>query len=204
MQEKPDHYDERFALLMIGDSGVGKSCLILRFAEDKFRESNISTIGVDFKVKTVAINGMKIKLQIWDTAGQEKYRTVTNSYYRNAHGIILVYDVTNRESFLNVKLWLQEIDKYGQEKVSILLVGNKTDLEADQVVMTNEGREFAKKYGTHFIETSAKDDSNVSEAFTLLAREIQLKNISVETTGCATRVQLLDETKRRENSSSCC
>ncbi|KAG0454929.1 hypothetical protein HPP92_023851 [Vanilla planifolia] len=116
-------YDYLFKLLLIGDSGVGKSCLLLRFADDSYLESYISTIGVDFKIRTVEQDGKTIKLQIWDTAGQERFRTITSSYYRGAHGIIVVYDVTEQESFNNVKQWLSEIDRYATENVNKLLVG---------------------------------------------------------------------------------
>ncbi|XP_021285725.1 GTP-binding protein YPTM2-like isoform X2 [Herrania umbratica] len=127
-------YDYLFKLLLIGDSGVGKSCLLLRFADDSYLDSYISTIGVDFKIRTVEQDGKTIKLQIWDTAGQERFRTITSSYYRGAHGIIIVYDVTDQESFNNVKQWLSEIDRYASENVNKLLVGNKCDLTANKVV----------------------------------------------------------------------
>jgi len=122
-------YDYLFKLLLIGDSGVGKSCMLLRFADDTYTESYISTIGVDFKIRTISLDGKTIKLQIWDTAGQERFRTISSTYYRGAHGIIVVYDITNHESFANVKRWLTEIDKYARENVNKLLVGNKSDLD---------------------------------------------------------------------------
>merc|ERR1712010_195769 len=127
-------YDYLFKLLLIGDSGVGKSCLLLRFADDTYAESYISTIGVDFKIRTINLEGKTIKLQIWDTAGQERFRTITSSYYRGAHGIIVVYDITDAESFTNVKQWLNEIDRYANENVNKLLVGNKSDLTAKLAV----------------------------------------------------------------------
>merc|ERR1712063_143092 len=116
-------------LLIVGDSGVGKSCLLLRFSDDIFTENFISSIGVDYKVNSVDINGTEIKLQMWDTAGQERFRTITSSYYRGAQGIMIVYDITDRDSFDNIKNWMVEIDKYAQENVIKVLVGNKSDLD---------------------------------------------------------------------------
>ena len=129
-----------FKLLLIGDSGVGKSCLLLRFSDDTYTESYISTIGVDFKIRTIPLEGKTVKLQIWDTAGQERFRTITSSYYRGAHGIIIVYDCTDLESFENVKNWLGEIERYGSDGVSKLLVGNKCDLESARKVSYDEGK----------------------------------------------------------------
>jgi Ras-related protein Rab-1A len=166
-------YDHLFKLLLIGDSGVGKSCLLLRFADDTYTESYISTIGVDFKIRTIEINGKSIKLQIWDTAGQERFRTITSSYYRGAHGIIVVYDVTDQASFSNVKQWLQEIDRYACENVNKLLVGNKCDLTTKKVVDYNTAKEFADGLGIPFLETSAKNSTNVEDAFITMATEIQ-------------------------------
>lgn len=132
--------DYLFKLLLIGDSGVGKSCLLLRFADDTYTESFISTIGVDFKIRTSNIENKTVKLQIWDTAGQERFRTITCSYYRGAHGIIIVYDCSDVESFENVKKWLSEIDRYASEGVSKLLVGNKCDLVAQRKVTYEQGK----------------------------------------------------------------
>ncbi|THG11566.1 hypothetical protein TEA_016217 [Camellia sinensis var. sinensis] len=165
--------DYLFKLLLIGDSGVGKSCLLLRFADDSYLESYISTIGVDFKIRTVEQDGKTIKLQIWDTAGQERFRTITSSYYRGAHGIIVVYDVTDQESFNNVKQWLSEIDRYASENVNKLLVGNKCDLTAQKVVSYETGKAFADEIGIPFLETSAKNATNVEQAFMAMAAEIK-------------------------------
>ncbi|KAJ8640998.1 hypothetical protein MRB53_017692 [Persea americana] len=150
-------YDYLFKLLLIGDSGVGKSCLLLRFADDSYLESYISTIGVDF----------------WDTAGQERFRTITSSYYRGAHGIIIVYDVTDQESFNNVKQWLNEIDRYASENVNKLLVGNKCDMTANKVVSYETAKAFADEIGIPFLETSAKNSTNVEQAFMTMAAEIK-------------------------------
>lgn len=166
-------YDFLFKLLLIGDSGVGKSCLLLRFADDTYTESYITTIGVDFKIRTVEIDTKTIKLQIWDTAGQERFRTITSSYYRGAHGIIVVYDVTDAESFNNVKQWLHEIDRYASENVNKLLVGNKSDLVAKRAVTFEQGQEFANSLGIDFVETSAKNSTNVEKAFMVMSSQIK-------------------------------
>ncbi|KAI9341258.1 putative GTP-binding protein ypt1 [Zopfochytrium polystomum] len=166
-------HDYLFKLLLIGDSGVGKSCLLLRFADDTYTESYISTIGVDFKIRTIELEGKTVKLQIWDTAGQERFRTITSSYYRGAHGIIVVYDVTDQETFNNVKQWLQEIDRYAVEGVNKLLVGNKSDLTSKKVVEFNAAKEFADQLQIPFLETSAKNSSNVEQAFLTMAKQIK-------------------------------
>jgi len=166
-------YDYLFKLLLIGDSGVGKSCLLLRFADQSYTESYISTIGVDFKIRTIELDGKTIKLQIWDTAGQERFRTITSSYYRGAHGIIVVYDVCEIESFNNVKTWLAEIDRYACENVNKLLVGNKCDQTSRRQVDYETGKQFAERVGIPFIETSAKTATNVDRAFTAMAADIK-------------------------------
>jgi len=166
-------HDYFFKILLIGDSGVGKSCLLLRFADDSWTDTHISTIGVDFKIKTLNIDGKTIKLQIWDTAGQERFRTITSSYYRGAQGIILVYDCTDQESFNNVKQSMGEIDRYACENVNKLLVGNKTDLVNEKVVDTATAKAFADSMQIPFIETSAKNATNVEHCFFSMAREIK-------------------------------
>mmetsp|Transcript_80940 Transcript_80940/g.164853 ORF Transcript_80940/g.164853 Transcript_80940/m.164853 type:complete len:205 (+) Transcript_80940:107-721(+) len=166
-------YDYLFKLLLIGDSGVGKSCLLLRFADEKYTESYISTIGVDFKIRTIDLDGKSIKLQIWDTAGQERFRTITSSYYRGAHGIIIVYDITDKASFDNVKEWLKEIGLYACANVNKLLVGNKCDMEDRRAVTYEEAKEFADANDMPFLETSAKNAVNVEKAFTTMAQQIK-------------------------------
>merc|ERR1711935_668480 len=182
----PD-YDFLFKLLLIGDSGVGKSCLLLRFADDTYTESYISTIGVDFKIRTIELEGKTVKLQIWDTAGQERFRTITSSYYRGAHGIIVVYDVTDQESFANVKQWLNEIDRYANENVNKLLVGNKSDLTAKRAVDYETAKAFADEIGIPFMETSAKSADNVEQAFMTMAQEIKKQMASQPAMGAGPR-----------------
>lgn len=168
-------YDYLFRLVLIGDSGVGKSCLLLRFADDNFTDSYISTIGVDFRFRTININSnginRTVKLQIWDTAGQERFRTITSAYYRGADGIIMVYDVTHQETFDHVEEWLSEVDRYANEGTSKLLVGNKADLP-DKVVSEETAQKFADKLGIPFLETSAKTSTNVDNTFMTMASEL--------------------------------
>jgi len=176
-----DASDYLFKLLLIGDSGVGKSSLLLRFADDTFTESYISTIGVDFKIRTVQLEGKTVKLQIWDTAGQERFRTITSSYYRGAQGIIIVYDVTDKDSFNNVKQWLHEIDRYASEDVKKLLVGNKSDLDDKRETTYAEAEEEAKNLRMQFLETSAKNSTNVEKAFMAMAKEIKASYVNTNT-----------------------
>eukprot|EP00299_Pterocystis_sp_00344_P004606 c15873_g1_i1.p1 GENE.c15873_g1_i1~~c15873_g1_i1.p1 ORF type:complete len:205 (+),score=45.42 c15873_g1_i1:49-663(+) len=168
-------YDYLFKLVLIGDSGVGKSCLLLRFADDSFTETYVSTIGVDFRFRTLDIDGKNIKLQIWDTAGQERFRTITSAYYRGADGIIVVFDITHHESFDHVEDWIREASRYAKEGVIKMIVGNKCDKE-DRQVQTSEGQQLADKHGMKFIETSSRNSTNVDSAFRLIAQQlIELK-----------------------------
>jgi len=164
-------YDHLFKLLIIGDSGVGKSSLLLRFADNTFSGSYITTIGVDFKIRTVEIGGEKVKLQIWDTAGQERFRTITSTYYRGTHGVIVVYDVQSAESFVNVKRWLHEIEQ-NCDSVNRILVGNKDDSPDKKVVETTDAQKFANQINVSLFETSAKDNKNVEEMFTEITRQV--------------------------------
>lgn len=168
-------YDFLFKLLLIGDSGVGKTCVLFRFSEDAFNSTFISTIGIDFKIRTIELDGKKIKLQIWDTAGQERFRTITTAYYRGAMGIMLVYDITNDKSFENIKNWIRNIEEHASSDVEKMVLGNKCDMEDRRLVSKERGTQLATEYGIKFMETSAKASINVEEAFFTLARDIKLK-----------------------------
>jgi Ras-related protein Rab-1A len=171
-------YDHLWKLLLIGDSGVGKSCLLLRYTENTYTEHYISTIGCDFKCQSLEEAGQKIQLQIWDTAGQERFRTITSSYYRGANGILLVYDITDDISFNNIEQWLGEINKFAVDKVAKILVGNKMDLDAEngRVIDHETAKKFAAAHDLEWIETSAKENTNVAECFRLISKEILKKS----------------------------
>ncbi|PKA51925.1 Ras-related protein RABE1c [Apostasia shenzhenica] len=189
-------YDYLIKLLLIGDSGVGKSCLLLRFSDGSFTTSFITTIGIDFKIRTIELDGKRIKLQIWDTAGQERFRTITTAYYRGAMGILLVYDVTDESSFNNIRNWIRNIEQHASDNVNKILVGNKADMdESKRAVPTSKGQALADEYGIKFFETvssrkqarlfvelsplkkfltqSAKTNLNVEQVFFSIARDIK-------------------------------
>ncbi|KAK3563057.1 hypothetical protein QTP86_015868 [Hemibagrus guttatus] len=168
-------YDLLFKLLLIGDSGVGKTCVLFRFSDDAFNTTFISTIGIDFKIKTVELNGKRIKLQIWDTAGQERFHTITTSYYRGAMGILLVYDITNAKSFENISKWLRNIEEHANEDVERMLLGNKCDMEDMRVVSKAKGEQIAAEHNIRYFETSAKANINIEKAFLTLAEDILQK-----------------------------
>ena len=171
-------------MLLIGDSGVGKSSLLLRFVADTFSRMWVGTIGIDFKVKTIQQqDGQRLKMQVWDTAGQERFRTITTAYYRGAMGILLVYDVTDEQSFHNVATWMDQIDQHADRSVNRILLGNKCDL-LERVVSTERGQQLAKKYGIPFFETSAKSDFNVTEAFETMAFEVRKRLTREGAAGC--------------------
>lgn len=183
-------YNYYLKFIIVGDANVGKSCLLLRFIDNKYRDNHDITIGVEFGMKIIKLDDKRIKLQIWDTAGQEAFRSIIRCYYRNSAGVILVYDITNRQSFNNVKFWLNEIKNYTSDNTSIILVGNKCDLDTSftdnislREVSENEGKELANEYNLLFIESSAKNSYNIDNIFTILSNNIinKITNVDINT-----------------------
>ncbi|XP_068651872.1 ras-related protein RABA2a-like [Aristolochia californica] len=173
MARRPDEdYDYLFKVVLIGDSGVGKSNLLSRFTRNEFCIESKSTIGVEFATRTVQVEGKIIKAQIWDTAGQERYRAITSAYYRGALGALLVYDVTKPTTFENVSRWLKELRDHADSNIVITLIGNKTDLKHLRAVATEDAQGYAEKEGLSFIETSALEAVNVEKAFQTILGEI--------------------------------
>jgi len=166
-----EDYKYLFKVVLVGNAGVGKTCLVRRFTQGMFPPGQGATIGVDFMIKTVEIDGEKIKLQIWDTAGQERFRSITQSYYRSAHALILVYDVSNQPTFDCCPDWLREIEEYASPKVLRVLVGNKIDRD-DHEIPADVGEDFANRHGMYFLQTSAKSCDNVDRLFTEIAHEL--------------------------------
>ena len=160
-----DEYDYLFKVVLIGDSGVGKSNLLSRFTKNEFNLESKTTIGVEFATKTIEWGDKIIKAQIWDTAGQERYRAITSAYYRGAVAALLVYDITKQHTFQNVEKWLQELKDYADDNIVVMLVGNKTDLANLRAVKTEDAQAFAEENELAFIETSALVSTNVVEAF---------------------------------------
>uniref|UniRef100_A0A7N9ANK9 Ras-related protein Rab-19 n=1 Tax=Mastacembelus armatus TaxID=205130 RepID=A0A7N9ANK9_9TELE len=178
--QRPDHddsFDFLFKIILIGDSNVGKTCVVQNFKSGIFSERQQNTIGVDFTVRTVDIQGKKVKMQVWDTAGQERFRTITQSYYRSAHGAMIAYDITRSSTFDSVVHWIKEVELYGAANVVLVLIGNKCDLEQDRQVQFEQACDLAKEKGIlAALETSAKESQNVEEAFLMMARELLSRN----------------------------
>lgn len=172
MGTRDDEYDYLFKVVLIGDSGVGKSNLLSRFTRNEFNLESKSTIGVEFATRSIQVDGKTIKAQIWDTAGQERYRAITSAYYRGAVGALLVYDIAKHLTYENVERWLKELRDHADSNIVIMLVGNKSDLRHLRAVPTDEARAFAEKNGLSFIETSALDSTNVEAAFQTILTEI--------------------------------
>jgi Ras-related protein Rab-8A len=191
-------YDLQIKLLTIGDSSVGKTSLLYQYTNKNFASSTIPTVGIDFKIMNIVIDGKRIKMQCWDTAGQERYRNITANYYRNAQGIMLVYDVTNLQTFKAIDTWISQISLHTVAQVDKILVGNKCDCDSKRKVSKEEGEELAKKYGIPFFETSAKTGLNVEEAFYTIAKDV--KNRIMDQNPMIAGIDLKGEQQR----SGCC
>ena len=193
--------EKSFKILLLGDSSVGKTCFLKRYIDDTFQDVYLSTIGFDYKYKCITLKeGKNIKLQIWDTAGQERFRTIAKSYYKGAHGIILMYDVTDQKSFDSIKKWLEQIKEEAPNKVSVLLVANKIDIEK-RIITKEDGENIAKSYDLDIYESSAKDNINVSEAFEDLAEKINAKYKIMKERGKKLEENVPEMTK---NKKKCC
>ena len=188
-----------FKILLLGDSEVGKSCFLMRYSDNVFVENYITTIGLDYKLKNVKLDsGKTIKVQLWDTAGQDKYRTIAKNYFKGSHGILLLYDVTKQSSFQNIRDWIQDIREEVSQKAIIFLIGNKIDLVDKRKISKEKGIELAEEYKLPFFEASAKSGENVDEVFKALYKKIS------EVYGDLEREMGSKLNKRKKNQRKCC
>ena len=199
MTTEPNH---TFKILTIGESGVGKTCVLRRFVENKFLKNHLATIGIDFKTRVINLNGLTIKLKIWDTAGQERFRNITNQYYKGADGILLVYDVTDEESYNKIRDWMDQItSNTDNEDIGLVLLGNKCDMDP-RAVTEEMGKEMAKELNINYYETSALNGQGINEAFEGLTKDImKRKKLNLEGTG---GVELNKKNEKKKKSGDCC
>jgi len=204
--------DYLIKIILVGDSGVGKSCIVQRFTENKFSTNQMYTIGVDFQIRTIDIDGKVVKMQIWDTAGQEKFQSITSQYYRGAHGIIVVYDITRRETFDHAPKWFGEIERHAMPDARKLLIGNKSDLNDQRQIESDEAQSYGRKMNITAIETSAKEATNVDHSFKMLAqdviqnlrnRDISQSNPTTKTPHAGGRTEVM-KLKSGKQKGSCC
>ncbi|XP_073684695.1 ras-related protein Rab-37-like [Garra rufa] len=188
--------------ILVGDSGVGKTSLLVQFDQGKFIPGSFSaTVGIGFTNKVLTVDELKVRLQIWDTAGQERFRSVTHAYYRDAQALLLLYDITSKSSFDNTRAWLTEIHEYAQDDVVIMLLGNKSDMASSRVIRREDGEKLAREYGVIFLETSAKTGLNVDEAFMTVAKELVRHSVQLP---MEPRFQLHDVMEPEKEPSGCC
>ena len=204
-------YDHMFRYIIVGDMAVGKSCLLLQFTDHKFRYQHELTIGVDFGGKTIQVNNKNIKIQIWDTAGQEAFQAITRTYYKGAIGALLVYDITRKETFDHIKKWYEEVKLNGSKDVCCILIGNKKDLEEQRQVKYEEGKQLAEEHCLLFLETSAKTAENVEECFKISAERIlkQITRTGVDHTAPTKNVKITakdddEEEEEKKQKKKCC
>ncbi|XP_066444209.1 ras-related protein Rab-37 isoform X3 [Eleutherodactylus coqui] len=193
--------DLQHKTILVGDSSVGKTSLLVQFDQGKFIPGSFtSTVGIGFTNKVVTVDGLKVKLQIWDTAGQERFRSVTHAYYRDAQALLLLYDITSKTSFDNIRAWLTEVHEFAHKDVVIMLLGNKCDITSGRVVRTEDGESLAKDYGIPFMETSAKTGVNVELAFMAIAKELKQRSSSPDDR----KFQIYEYIESQKKKSSCC
>ena len=191
--------EKSFKILLLGDSSVGKTCFLLRYCDKSFQDVHLSTIGLDYRLKSMTLkNNKNIKLQIWDTAGQDRFRAITKNYYKGANGIILIYDVTNMQTYENVKNWISQIKEEASPNVIIYLVGNKIDVPDEQrLIKAEDGQKIADEFNLPFKEASAKDGTNVNEIFQELLEEIDEKYAKIEVPKGERKNQLFTGKKKK-------
>ena len=196
-----------FKLLLLGDSSVGKTSILLKYIGNKFYESNISTTGVDYVDKIIDYNKFKIRLQIWDTSGEEKFRSITKNFYRNADGLLVVFDLTKKESYDHIRSWINEA-KENNDKLKTILIGNKLDLKDERIVTIDVAKQFAEKNNLKYIETSAKDGTNINESFQaiidLLFDGKSSEEILHEFTKQDSSLSVVDDTMEVKKKKACC
>ena len=192
-----------FKILTIGESGVGKTCILRRFVENKFLKNHLATIGIDFKTKTLIINKQEIKLKIWDTAGQERFRNITTQYYKGADGIVLIYDVTDDASYEKIRDWMEQIlSTTKREDIGLVLLGNKCDMEP-RAVSEEQGNKMAEELNVSYFETSALTGQGINEAFNELTRDI-MKRKGVDNGGNDNLDLKNDISKKKKDGNGCC
>ena len=203
---KANNYDKLFRYIIVGDMAVGKSCILLQFTDNKFRVQHELTIGVEFGAKTIELNNKTIKIQIWDTAGQEQFQAITRTYYKGAIGALLVYDITRRDTFTHVTKWLEEVKSNSSKHICVILIGNKKDLEDKRQVTYEEGESFARENGLMFLETSAKTAFNVVEAFNLSAQAIlnNIEKTGVDPTENRNKMKIENKPQEPVKKGGCC
>lgn len=209
MWKTREDYDYIVKIVVIGDSHVGKSSILMKYCDDDFSPKFITTIGIDFKVRTVHMDGKIVKLQIWDTAGQERFKTITNSYYRGAKAIMVVYDITSAESFEHVQSWIENMDSHcdSRSPPMKMLIGNKCDLTKDRVIEEKKGLALAKEFGLQFMEVSAKNGTNIEKAFIDLAKKVvneMMKKTLEDTEKSTYPISLELDVENGDNNKKCC
>jgi len=194
-----DSYDLLYKIIIVGDTCVGKSNILSRYIKNVFREDSKSTVGVELGNKLINVKGTNTKLQIWDTAGQERYRSITSSYYKGSHGCFIVYDITNETSFENVEKWFEQVQKEASKDVSIILVGNKCDLENERKIPKEKGEEKAKQLNIPFFETSALSNIKIEDTFTQIAENIYERTGGMKNEDDDDDIEIINENEKPVN-----